>query len=464
MIKLAKKQEDVRILFVHVPKSGGMSLYNALADAVGKRRSIRFYSASEEQKEKYLAMDEKSLRKHALISGHFSYPFFLKKAISDYKPITLIRDPIDRELSAYFYMKTHQEHPMYDRLKKVDLYEFVNRRLKRTQGNRHCHQLCGEGTFEAAKKVIDENYYLVSTVEYMNEFCQILQRNLGIEKIDIKRDNETLFRMSRKELHPDLIDKIAQLNKEDIKLYNYVKTKFEREYLSQKKVPALFLHIQKTAGTTIVDQAWKHYGYSVCSHGDFEGKQLSDLTNRNFISGHFGYDFAKPLLKSRYSFTFLRDPIERILSFYYFCRTRNTEEREIYSIAHSMGLESFLRAGFEHPLVKSLIWNSQTWRLACGFPNADSRSIEDFTDDELFNLAKAHLDEFSHVGFTETFEKDQEIILSALNMPMPTDKAASNVNPDRPRLEDVPQQCRQLLNELTSIDRRLYDYAWSVRQ
>jgi len=225
------KNTEKKILFVHIPKSGGMSLYNALADAVGVKNSIRFYSASDEQQKKYLAMDDKALRKYSLISGHFSYPFFLKKAISDYKAITIIRDPVDRELSAYFYMKTYQEHPMYANLKNIDFYEFLNRRLKRKQGNRHCLQISGERSFEVAKKTIDDNYFLVSTVEYMNEFCEILQRNLGLGKINIKRDNETLFRMSRKELHPELIEKVIQLNHEDIKLYNYAKEKFEQEHL-----------------------------------------------------------------------------------------------------------------------------------------------------------------------------------------------------------------------------------------
>lgn len=127
---------------------------------------------------------------------------------------------------------------------------------------------------------------------------------------------------------------------------------------SGELVPALFLHIQKTGGTTIVDLAWKHYGYNVCSHGDYEIKSRKDLESLAFVSGHFGYDYARPLMRSRYSFTFLRKPQDRVLSFYYFCRTRDPEEREIYRLAQEMSLKSFLKAGFEHPLVKSLIWNS----------------------------------------------------------------------------------------------------------
>ncbi len=228
------QKTDNKILFVHLPKSGGMSLYNALADAVGSRKSIRFYSRAEEQQNKYLGMDDKALRKYSLISGHFPYPFFLKKPILDYKVISVLRDPVDRELSAYFYMKTRQEHPQHAKLKRMDFHDFLDGRISRDQSNRQCYLISGENNFEVAKKTIDENYFLVSTVEYMKEFCEVLEQRLGLGKITVKRDNETLFRMKRNELHPEIIEKIIRLNEEDIKLYRYVKEKFEMEYLGSQ--------------------------------------------------------------------------------------------------------------------------------------------------------------------------------------------------------------------------------------
>jgi hypothetical protein len=85
------------------------------------------------------------------------------------------------------------------------------------------------------------------------------------------------------------------------------------------KKPAIFLHIQKTAGTSIVDLARRHYGNeNMTSHGDhlegfkqfplkdkfFETERiLSKYEATPFISGHFGYDFSKPFMNVRYSFT-----------------------------------------------------------------------------------------------------------------------------------------------------------------
>jgi len=47
----------------------------------------------------------------------------------------------------------------------------------------------------------------------------------------------------------------------------------------------------------------------------FTPESLSDVP---VISGHFGYGYANKLMKDRISFTFLRDPVERVLSLFYF--------------------------------------------------------------------------------------------------------------------------------------------------
>ncbi|WP_288355861.1 sulfotransferase family 2 domain-containing protein [uncultured Cycloclasticus sp.] len=229
-------------------------------------------------------------------------------------------------------------------------------------------------------------------------------------------------------------------------------------------IPAVFLHLQKTAGTTIVDLAWQKYGHAACSHGEFETTAKQVLFEKSFVSGHFGYEFAKSLILSRYSFTFLRNPVERVLSFYFFCRGRDKNERKIYKLAQSLSLDQFLRAGFDNELVKSLIWNSQVWRLACGCPNDQNKMVDDFLPNDLLRLAKEHLNSFSHIGFTENFERDRDIILGNLNMQIPQGKVVSNASKNRLLWKDIPTQTKTLLLELTELDRQLYEYAWGNRK
>lgn len=225
--------------------------------------------------------------------------------------------------------------------------------------------------------------------------------------------------------------------------------------------PALFLHIQKTARSSIVDLAREAYGSEeVVSHGDFrlpppsldalvdaKGDDSRGLSKRAFISGHFGFGFAQSMMQGRYSFTFLRDPIERILSFYYFCRARDPKEYEIYALTQDLTLDEFLQLGFERPSVKVCIWNNQAWQLANGYGHTNGRNILSYPPEEILKLALEHLKLFSHVGFAETFEEDRDILLKALNITPPNGKVVSNANPGRLTARDLPTATQALLHD-----------------
>jgi hypothetical protein len=227
--------------------------------------------------------------------------------------------------------------------------------------------------------------------------------------------------------------------------------------------PALFLHIQKTAGTSIVQLAAKYYGNTnVASHGDYVGKNPQDFIGVGFVSGHFGYNFAEQLMPGRYSFVFLRNPVERILSFYYFCRTRNPSELPIYRLAHKLTLEDFLAASTENELIKRRVWNSQVWRLASG-PGPGSSRVDDMPMNDMLNRAMENIENFSYVGFTETFETDFQVIMRELNFPPNCLPLRENVTHGRATAADHPSSTIRMIENLTQLDCRLYDVFWQKR-
>jgi hypothetical protein len=245
-----------------------------------------------------------------------------------------------------------------------------------------------------------------------------------------------------------------------------------------KLKPVVFLHLQKTAGTTIVNLAKHFYGKdNVIGHNGFylnsnccriENDKLfqpefmqNQIGNIPFISGHFGYGFAKHFMANRYSFTFLRDPIERILSLYFYCKIRDPSQYKHYELAQRLSLDEFLQLGFTDPEFKGRLWNHQVCQLAAGWGDP---TFGTHKDDELLDLALQHLDEFSFVGFTETFDKDRDIILKNIGISIPVSKLKSNDNPGRPRFDSLPQSSKDLLFELTALDRQLYELAWARRK
>jgi hypothetical protein len=227
---------------------------------------------------------------------------------------------------------------------------------------------------------------------------------------------------------------------------------------------SLFLHIQKTAGTSVVNTVQEYYGDNLISHRNYSPHKPDEFRHTGFVSGHFGYGYAQHLMKSRYCFTFLRDPAERVLSFYYFCLRSNPEDFAVYKLAQEQNIDDFLDLGLDHPQVKPFIWNHQTWQLACGWGNTAKKSIYSCDEKDMINLAISHLSEFDHVGFCETFDEDMAIILNEIGIKCVTQIAKLNVSHNRPRKEDLPSSTTDRLRRVTELDQILYNHARAIRR
>jgi hypothetical protein len=226
--------QDTRILFVHIPKTGGISLFTALSAAIGPERSLRFPEISKENREKYLGMSAEEVRSYHLLSGHFQLDFYLKQPVADYQVITVVRDPIDRELSAYFYIRGWKGHPRHHTIGQMDLHQFIEHRSKQPHSNWQCAILSGSGSFEAGRQALDDHGILAAPVEYLGEFCKALERRLGLGPLSLGRENVTESRLGVDEVPADIRERLQELTAEDQKLYQYVKRKFEQEVLEAR--------------------------------------------------------------------------------------------------------------------------------------------------------------------------------------------------------------------------------------
>lgn len=223
----------------------------------------------------------------------------------------------------------------------------------------------------------------------------------------------------------------------------------------------IFLHIAKTAGTSIVEFFRRRLpGDALCSHGDFldfaspgAGTSLADY---RFVSGHFGYCDVAELLPGAYSFTFLRDPVDRVLSLYKFCLHADMQRRfAVARAARDLGLEGFIHSTL--PEVCEMLDNQQTWQLARGYWREDRRALAHMRDEELLAIAREHLDEFSRVGLTETFDADFATILADLGIDATVPEKRQLQTPDPLTREVLDPHTLDLLLERVALDYRLLD-------
>lgn len=228
--------------------------------------------------------------------------------------------------------------------------------------------------------------------------------------------------------------------------------------------PALFLHIQKTAGTSIVKHVSGCYNHNIISHLDFWTLQPDQVARFGFISGHFGYDYASQFMEGRYSFTFLRDPVERVLSFYCYARKEaENYEYPVFQLAQTHSLEEFLVKSRSDMAIYPFIWNHQVWQLACGWGNTLKKSIRSFTPESMLEEAKCNLCEFDHVGFVESLDEDVQVIHEALQVKSPVRIPRENVGQREKSFFELPESVQSLLRETVHFDQILYEYAKSLR-
>ena len=161
-------------------------------------------------------------------------------------------------------------------------------------------------------------------------------------------------------------------------------------------------------------------------------------------------------MADRYCFTFLRDPIDRLISLYAFCAARPEDTFPLYAAARRMSLEEFLRLGDKSPYREAL-WNNQVWQLASGY--GGGKKIDDLPPRTLLRMAKQNLKAFDHVGFVDTFDRDIVSILGGLGVDEPRKLAKHNASENKPVRAALPASTMKLLIGLTKLDRRLYRHA-----
>ncbi len=245
----------------------------------------------------------------------------------------------------------------------------------------------------------------------------------------------------------------------------------------EEKSMFVFLHIGKTAGLSIRRVISEAFGEEALSDPtkvyDLNDEKAAALRRHKFIHGHINWATANRFFPERQVFTFLRRPIDRCVSWYYFCRTSEPQRiipleeiardgtgnwrqagLQVQSLAHHLDLEAFLK--FRHYHAVRNLENTMTKML--GFRDGAGEK----NDDKQFLLeqAKQALNEMGFVGFLETINSDIIRLIEWLDGHMINPLGRENVTPKRPKVDEISDEARTLLEEMNDLDHQLYDYAW----
>lgn len=223
------------LCFIHIVKTGGMTLIDMLNRNFEKRQISR-WSHWEPPFLDYMRGDESQFHNLECIHGHGSIKDFENlECFKDRQKIyiTLLRDPVQRTLSYYYHSgrrKPEKHGTLRDKMQwlhdvKVD--DYFRRRVNSATWALSGDEILNNESLEKAKLSLYQSYIsniYFGITELFDKSIRFFREILNLKTIQYENQNVNEFRPKKEEDY--LIKTIKHLNKYDIKLYNYAKRLF----------------------------------------------------------------------------------------------------------------------------------------------------------------------------------------------------------------------------------------------
>ena len=169
------------LIFLHIPKTAGRTFYNILIRQFSPSEILRMeHLFNKDSSIKYQPVhqffnpflqkyainylkkipDEQKIRIKCITQGHLAFGLhaYFPQRVSY---ITFLRNPVDRVISQYYYLRRRPNNPFYYLVKGKDLREYINNEEISDQiSNVQVRFLCGEDGIPKQGKLSEEDLKL----------------------------------------------------------------------------------------------------------------------------------------------------------------------------------------------------------------------------------------------------------------------------------------------------------------
>lgn len=235
LIHLVPHNRPRKILFDHLPKCGGSTLNTYLESHYPKRKIYTVDGRYPSESVKiFKEFNEKKRHEFSLIKGHLSNELIHYTDPSCIK-ITVLRDPVDRIISHYFYVKRTPVHYLYSKVNNsaMSLEDYVSSNLSDELQNYYVSHFSGlssdeiqnnpEKSIETAIDNLKNNYDIVGFLDDFNLFINNLraQGNLKFQytnsKVNVTKNRPNIDKIPR-----STIELIESVNRLDMLFYKNI--------------------------------------------------------------------------------------------------------------------------------------------------------------------------------------------------------------------------------------------------
>jgi hypothetical protein len=218
-----KTAVDPLIVFFHAQRTAGTTLKDIFKKEYGDEQV--YYQRTVDDFKPWKDLTDQDLQDYKVYGAHdnFSDENLSQSRARFY--ISVIRDPIERAKSLYNYLKTRPEHKLHQLAMDQDIYEFYKKAYEISPNyvsDVQTLRVCGKKDFDYAKNIIEKHFSLLAPFEKIDEIVKILEEFFEFRKKGGFKKKE-VNPNSLSDLDEKTIKLIEEINKEDIKLYNYIK-------------------------------------------------------------------------------------------------------------------------------------------------------------------------------------------------------------------------------------------------